>query len=1227
MSIRRRRRRAEPEPRTVETDNPCDGCELNGTSRKSKAKIPAGAKYLIVTKAPTARMLRQGEHLAEKAAKLLGSYLGKAGFKRKEFAFVSSVRCAFDQDLFKAPNRKAIEKNCKRHLDRVIGHVGPELIIPLGADAAKAVAGRAVKITKARGVVEHNKTYDAYVMPMLDPFMVQLHPQHRPIFDSDCKTLRRLKDYDYDTEAVQNDVLGEYELIEDLQFLIDRKPELLSFDVETTGLRWAEPGSKILTMQFSTQPGEGYLLSWDHPEKPTGMRRRRRILRQLKELLQAPHTSIVGQNLKFDASWVLDKFGFKFRMDHDTLMMAATYDENMQTKDLDTLTKIYAPAMAGYADAFNATYDKSRMDLVPLSELVGYGAGDVDAGIRVFIALRDLLMQDPKLWNGYRRVSMPGINAFLSMETRGLLLNNEYFDQFEETLSESVEEQYQALISQVPRSIKRKHLECNKDPRKALSFSRRDFLVDILFAHEDGFKLKPKEFTKSTRKLERSMRVPSTSTKDHLPYFYEECPFAEELSAYIKSERVLSTNVRSFRQKYVIDKYIYPVYSLAQAVTGRCLTEDAKIVTNFGTMTMGAIGREWGQRRNPGNGLIKVVSHTGRLRSVVDFIHNGTREVFEVTTSQGYKLKATANHPFWTPTGWVELSELLEGDTVHTYAFDYAVGEEEWRVVEEDSRYSVSSLGRVRGPRGVLRPFKKGEWGHTQVALGRGKYRPVHKLVAATFLGPKPEGTETLHRNGLPADNRPSNLKYGTSKENSAHAIAHGRSRRGEVHEGSRYSDAQVREIRELHNDGMAYEELEVRTGICRSYVRELCMYIRRKEPVEILGTDTVVSIISHGYQPTYDISVDKDHSFVANNLVVHNTSSRDPNGQNFPKRGKVAKAYRKIFVPPPGWVMLEADLSQAELRISGDMANDPTMIRIYREGGDIHAMTAAGTMSMTLERFLQGKHSAECLATVVRQWPGADQYLRGLDPEQRPDAKVRDFVAFKRFQAKAINFGFIYGMGWRKFIGYAKTQYGVEFTESQAQDIRRQFFATYGRLLGWHKSTRDQATEDGMVRSYSGRVRHLPMIWSDDEGVAAEAQRQAINSPVQEFASTLGVISLSRVDQEVNPEYLKIVGFVHDAIYALVPLRHLEWGAKTLKHYMESNPLKEWFDLDLKVPIVADVGFGMNGGETHEMEGLELDQPFDFSTVPDIGFRIPRQVVPPRNGRIVQPEHMRIHA
>lgn len=282
--------------------------------------------------------------------------------------------------------------------------------------------------------------------------------------------------------------------------------------------------------------------------------------------------------------------------------------------------------------------------------------------------------------------------------------------------------------------------------------------------------------------------------------------------------------------------------------------------------------------------------------------------------------------------------------------------------------------------------------------------------------------------------------------------------------------------------------------------------------------------------------------TYLLHRVVTGRTASADPNGQNFPKRGKLAKQYRRIFKAPPGYVYLEVDFSQLELRIAAILANDPTMLELYRQGADIHSATAAAVMGITLEEFLN------------------------------LPSDIRDL---KRFQAKAVNFGFLYGMGWRKFITYAKTEYDIVFTEEEAQAIQRAFFNLYSRLKPWHNAVLKYVNDNGFVRSLSGRVRHLPNVYSTDEALASSAGRMGINSPVQGFGSDLGLIALAKLVDTVDYNIVRPIGFIHDAIVCLVPKARAKEAAMIVKNIMETLPLKDMFGIRLPIPIIAEAAIG----------------------------------------------------
>ena len=331
--------------------------------------------------------------------------------------------------------------------------------------------------------------------------------------------------------------------------------------------------------------------------------------------------------------------------------------------------------------------------------------------------------------------------------------------------------------------------------------------------------------------------------------------------------------------------------------------------------------------------------------------------------------------------------------------------------------------------------------------------------------------------------------------------------------------------------------------------------------------------------------------SFYLHGTVTGRSASRNPNAQNFPKRGEMAKMFRSIFVAPRRHVLLEADLSQAELRVAAWMANEPEMIRIYQNNGDIHSATAAAVMNISEEKFNAAKEDLTPFLDVRGQWGGAQEFLSKFNREAQTKLTLADFIDYKRFQAKAVNFGLIYGLSWRGLKIYARLDYGIEWTDREAQSIRDAYFRKYRGLEAWHEGMERFVRNKGYVRSLHGAIRRIPSVDSDERGVQSGAIRQAINSPVQRFGSDLGLIALHRMVRD-SPNIIKPRLFIHDANVMSTPRRKAMETASHMKFYMESSPLKEWFGIEPPFPILSDVGMGPDLGSMKDLKDVEAVQP-----------------------------------
>lgn len=266
----------------------------------------------------------------------------------------------------------------------------------------------------------------------------------------------------------------------------------------------------------------------------------------------------------------------------------------------------------------------------------------------------------------------------------------------------------------------------------------------------------------------------------------------------------------------------------------------------------------------------------------------------------------------------------------------------------------------------------------------------------------------------------------------------------------------------------------------------------------------------------------------------------------------------RGLFGAPPGWTFVEADYSQIELRLAAFLANEQNMKHIYSIGGDIHLETAAR--------------------------------VTGL-PVSQVTKEIRKVVG------KPVNFGFLYGMGWRKFIETAFNNYGSVFTELEAQGARNAYFDLFPGLLPWHAKQRRLVNEYGRVVSPIGRVRHLPDIYSPDKGVRMEAERQAINSPVQGFGSDLAVLSMIEINRQLREKgwdrYAHCLGLVHDAINFEIRDDYVSRVIPIIKDTMEDmNLVYKKFGTVVDIPIIADVAIGQHWGDKLE---LTPEQVYDY--------------------------------
>jgi len=327
-------------------------------------------------------------------------------------------------------------------------------------------------------------------------------------------------------------------------------------------------------------------------------------------------------------------------------------------------------------------------------------------------------------------------------------------------------------------------------------------------------------------------------------------------------------------------------------------------------------------------------------------------------------------------------------------------------------------------------------------------------------------------------------------------------------------------------------------------------------------------SFFIEGWKP-YIVDSRIHPSFKLHGTVTGRPSCQHPNFQQVPRDSLI----RSLIVAPEGWEVLEADLSQIELRIVAELSRCPSMIHAFVNGVDIHWKTALGE----LERYAGQRElvldTARKAGMKGSSYAEAIELLREIGPDEA--AEINPIWKEMRKKAKAVGFGYVYGMWWKKFLQYARDNYDMILTEREAQQSRIAYFQMYP-LESWHENQRRFARKYGYVRSLAGRKRRLPVAQStDDTPERAEALRQAINSPVQGFASDINLMVAIQLRSEFPRAVLKLTITVHDSILMEVRKDYVVRVAQRVTEIMQRPDLFDAFQINLTVPIEGEVKIG----------------------------------------------------
>ena len=280
--------------------------------------------------------------------------------------------------------------------------------------------------------------------------------------------------------------------------------------------------------------------------------------------------------------------------------------------------------------------------------------------------------------------------------------------------------------------------------------------------------------------------------------------------------------------------------------------------------------------------------------------------------------------------------------------------------------------------------------------------------------------------------------------------------------------------------------------------------------------------------------------SFSQTGSVTGRLASADPNLQNIPIRTELGRRIRRAFIAAPGQRLLSVDYSQIELRIVAHMAQDEEMIRAFLDDHDIHATTAAAVFGVAAD---------------------------GVTSEMRR-------------QAKAVNFGLIYGMS---AFGLSRS---TGMTLAEAETFVKAYFDRFPGVRRYLDEVRAQAARLGFVETLLGRRRYFPQLMAggppSSEVVRSRARREAVNAPIQGSAADIIKLAMLRLPGELRQAGLsaRMLLQVHDELVLECPAAELDETARRVTRVMQSA-------FELRVPLKTDARAGTNWAEMQPIDEI----------------------------------------
>lgn len=1153
----------------------CDGCPFYRFKSSIKEFGDPTSPIVLIGEAPGATEYQEGEVFVGQSGQLLRKFLERFGLLDKVY-ITNAVKC-WPGPGNPSPPRDVVRR-CRQLLEKEIRAFPRKLLVPMGNTALYALTSRE-GITAKRGSFYDSEEFECKVFPTFHPAALLRRPELTRLFERDLSRIACFVQNNYEVPPPPTiaHVVETVDQALDLFEKLKRAP-VFSFDTETTSTDPFDAAILCISFSFQEGEGwilplwqEGEFFFWSQKEWSV-------LLPELRSVFGSLNLKI-AHNSKFDREVLKLTLGVDVSPPiFDTMLASHLVDENTPN-DLKFLATLIDPALAGYEEELRRAYDvldfrkdEKHYGLIDPEILYQYSACDADVTLRAYRMLSEKLHEE-ELDDLFWMITMPLSEVLLHMELRGVVLDVarlvEMRKQFKKDL-EKISDDIEAIASKYRRRYFEAKLQHWKEflssllenarlqgarpnpavvlPRarealKALSALRDRSVPSLdddkimanlerleeLLGDEEPFDFNPQS-TKQLRELlfewiglqpvKKTKGGAYSTDEESLRLLLKKAAAAdvkrllELLLEYREKSKLFSTYIEGLLKRARTEGGLNVIHTDYLIHGTACVTPETLILTSDGFRLVSELVDIDSLPEGFTPFEVEVESLLGKEKTSHVF-KACDREVIRLTTTEGFELECTREHPVWAikngREGFVRAEDLCEGDFVALKIGAANCGS--FSPLPPDlmrllgaayfhcKRREGAALTLSEDALAVLEGLEKDEGSSTVVAppdvLKGLDLSPV--LLFHDLRRCSREALFNFLLGALPGD-PPWEFDLFSAKQIQLLMANLGFllllepcGDRARLHVAPGFAP--------LFNDGFRKQRM----------LRFDFKVFTPLKRVEQLGKRPVV----------IDFTVPESHSFVSNLFISHNTgrlASRNPNLQNIPRQTEI----RSLFVPRPGHSFVSADFGQIEVRAWGFNSQDPDLLNVFERGRDIHT-------ELTCEIF-------------------------GVKPEE--------VTKELRVQTKTVVFGIIYGRGPYSIAD----QLGI--TPEEAQEIIDKLFRRFPKAAEWRDRVISEALENGVVKTSLGRKRRFPHAKSSEKAVVEAVKRAAVNFPCQSLAADLTNYALIRIYRRLKLEGLKAcpVMQVHDQIVVEAPNDEVE----RVRQIMEEEMLKRqpWFD----VPLVVDI-------------------------------------------------------